>query len=65
MTERPTRTAGDIFDAKARRRRDLALLPHEEKVRIVVRLQRMANAMLTASGGTPPRPAWHLPSHDD
>jgi len=36
------RTARAIFRAKADRRRELARLPFEEKIRIVVRLQKIA-----------------------
>jgi hypothetical protein len=37
-----SRTARLIFKAKAERRRELARLPFEEKIRIVVRLQAIA-----------------------
>jgi len=39
------RVAKAIFKTKAERRQKLALLPFEEKIRIVVRLQRMAAAI--------------------
>jgi hypothetical protein len=39
MNDRAART---IFRAKAVRRQELARLPFEEKIRIVVRLQRIA-----------------------
>jgi hypothetical protein len=34
-----------IIEAKARRRKDLAKLPFEEKIRILVRLQEMAGGI--------------------
>lgn|GEM_PF-1442554 len=40
----------DIFKDKARRRKSLAALPIEEKVRIVVELQRIAEPILKARG---------------
>jgi len=39
------RIAKAIFKAKAERRQKLARLPFEEKIRIVVRLQRIAAAI--------------------
>jgi hypothetical protein len=39
MNDRAART---IFSAKEARRRELARLPFEEKIRIVVRLQKIA-----------------------
>jgi hypothetical protein len=39
------RIAGAIFRAKDKRRRALARLPFEEKIRIVVRLQGIAAAI--------------------
>jgi len=39
------RKAKAIFRAKARRRRELARLPFEEKIRIVVRLQSISAAI--------------------
>jgi len=39
------RAARAIFKAKAERRRKLARLPFEEKIRIVVRLQEIAAAI--------------------
>jgi hypothetical protein len=38
-------TAQAIFKAKAERRRKLARLPFEEKIRIIVRLQKIAAAI--------------------
>jgi hypothetical protein len=40
----------NIFEAKAARRRTLARLPIEEKVKILVQLQRMAAPLLRARG---------------
>jgi hypothetical protein len=42
MYERAVRA---VFRAKAERRRQLARLPFEEKIRIVVRLQRISAAI--------------------
>jgi hypothetical protein len=39
------RAARAVFRAKAARRRTLARLPFEEKIRIVVRLQRISAAI--------------------
>jgi hypothetical protein len=39
------RAARTVFRAKAERRRTLARLPFEEKIRIVVRLQKIAAAI--------------------
>ncbi|MCX7013443.1 MAG: hypothetical protein NTW86_12960 [Candidatus Sumerlaeota bacterium] len=39
-----------ILEAKEARRRDLAALPIEEKIRILVRLQRMAAPIERAKG---------------
>jgi hypothetical protein len=39
------RAAQAIFKAKEERRRKLAKLPFEEKIRIIVRLQRIAAAI--------------------
>lgn len=39
-----------IFAAKERRRRDLARLPFQEKVRAVIQLQEMAATILRARG---------------
>jgi hypothetical protein len=40
-----SRAVREIFKAKAERRRELARLPFEEKIRIVVRLQAIAAAI--------------------
>ena len=39
-----------LFRAKEERRRELARLPIEEKIRIIVELQKMANGILAATG---------------
>ncbi|MDZ4859459.1 MAG: hypothetical protein SGI88_10810 [Candidatus Hydrogenedentes bacterium] len=39
-----------LFEAKEKRRRELAALPYHEKVRIVVELQKMAAPILRARG---------------
>ena len=43
---------------KDRRRRDLAALPYAEKVRILLRLQRMADDIRKTRGAAPR--AWNL-----
>lgn len=50
-----------LFAAKHERRRLLASLPFEDKVRIVVELQRMAEGLRGANDGGPSR-VWTL--HD-
>ncbi|WP_053958384.1 hypothetical protein [Sulfobacillus thermosulfidooxidans] len=47
-----------VIVAKDRRRQALAALPYEEKLRILLRLQRMADA-IRQTRGLPPR-AWPL-----
>jgi hypothetical protein len=49
-----------LFRAKEERRRHLAQLPFEEKVRILVELQKMAYETRTAAGLPCPKP-WDLP----
>lgn len=46
-----------IFEAKRQRRRELARLPIEQKLGIVLDLQRMANEVRRAVG-RPTRPEW-------
>ena len=43
-----------LFAAKRNRRRQLAALPFEEKIRLVVELQRIAAEVARASGRTTP-----------
>jgi len=50
------RAVKKIFWAKAERRRELAQLPFEEKIRIVVRLQKIAAAIRKSSK----RKIWRL-----
>jgi hypothetical protein len=45
MAEEPRKIAERVFRAKAKRRRELARLPFEEKIEIVMKLQRMANGI--------------------
>jgi len=64
MTEQRTplaEAADRAFAAKSARRRELARLPIEEKVRIVALLQRQANEIRRASG-RPLMPEWPIPS---
>ncbi len=49
-----------MFRAKAERRRQLAELPFDEKVEIVVKLQQIAYE-LTAASGRPARKPWAVP----
>ncbi|HUW62698.1 MAG TPA: hypothetical protein VMZ06_16950 [Candidatus Bathyarchaeia archaeon] len=46
--------------AKRKRRRELARLPFEEKIKIVVQLQRITTEIRT-SMGLPARKPWDLP----
>jgi hypothetical protein len=62
MTERDTRIRQLVqtaLAAKAERRRELARLPIEDKVRIVVELQRLA-AEARRAMGRPAREPWVL-----
>jgi hypothetical protein len=64
MTERATpvaEAANRIFAARSERRRELARLPIEEKVRIVALLQRQENEVRRAAG-RPLKPEWPIPS---
>jgi len=51
-----------IVEAKEARRRQLAALPIEEKIRIVVRLQQLAAPIERAKGRTVR--VWELPSKE-
>jgi hypothetical protein len=42
-----------ILDAKERRRKELAALPYTEKLKILLKLQRMADAGRAARGLSP------------
>jgi len=48
-----------ILEAKSRRRLRLARLPSEEKIAILVRLQRLGNEIRRATG-RPTLPEWTL-----
>ncbi len=50
-----------LRESKERRRRALASLSFEDKVRIVVALQRMADEVRAGAGRPGPRRAWRLP----
>jgi len=53
------KAAEELFRAKQRRRRELAKLPFERKIRILVDLQKMASDLRPAKGGNQPRP-WDI-----
>ncbi|MBI1864440.1 MAG: hypothetical protein HYR98_01675 [Nitrospirae bacterium] len=46
----------EVFRAKGRRRQDLARLPFEAKIRILVELQKMASSVRAAAGAARRRP---------
>ncbi len=48
------------LEARAAARRERARLPMEEKVRIIIRMQKIARAMALATGRPPPR-VWDVP----
>jgi len=48
--KRNKKTIKDLFRAKKERRKNLAKLPIEEKVKILVRLQKLAAPLLLAQG---------------
>jgi len=48
-----------LFRAKQRRRRELAKLPLERKIRILVNLQKMANEIRATVGGIKRR-SWDI-----
>ncbi len=48
-----------VLQAKAERRKQLAQLPPEEKLRILVQMQKWARAVHIATG-RPPTPVWNL-----
>ena len=52
-----------LFDAKARRRKELAALPWPEKVRILVRMQRMIYPLVRDRD--PRACVWKIPEGDD
>jgi hypothetical protein len=49
-----------LFRAKQRRRRELARLPIEEKIRMLVEMQKVANDIRAATG-RPNRRVWRIP----
>jgi hypothetical protein len=53
-------TVARLLDQKARRRRELARLPIEEKVRLVALMPRQENEVRRASGRSE-KPVWPLP----
>ena len=48
-----------LFRAKARRRRQLAALPIEEKIRILIEMQRLSNDIRRKTGRKP-LPEWEI-----
>jgi hypothetical protein len=50
-----------LFRAKSRRRQRLAALPIEEKVRILIQMQRLSNDIRRKTGRKP-LPEWELES---
>lgn len=48
-----------VLSAKAERRKQLASLPPEEKLKIIVEMQKWARAIHIATG-RPPTPVWNL-----
>lgn len=48
--EKPKEQLKRIFEAKEKRRRDLASLPIEEKIKILVQLQKIASPILAIRG---------------
>ena len=58
-TDHLAETADRIFAAKLARRRELARLPIEEKLRLVALLQRQENEVRRAAG-RPQKPEWPL-----
>lgn len=53
--------ARQLWQQKRQRRRQLAALPIEEKIRLLIRLQRLANEV-RQQVGRPVRPEWNLPT---
>ncbi len=48
-----------VLEFKERRRKELAQLPPEEKLRLIVEMQKWARAAHLATG-RPPTPVWNL-----
>jgi hypothetical protein len=59
MSERLRVTNHDIYKAKAERRKALAKMPFEQKIRALMRIQRLNLSMKKASGRHAPRP-WDM-----
>ncbi|MBZ5637547.1 MAG: hypothetical protein LAO51_02195 [Acidobacteriia bacterium] len=59
MLERPAEIAKAVFAAKRRRREQVRCLSIEEKLQILVRLQRMASEIVASCGRESRRP-WEL-----
>ena len=51
----------EIYRAKERERRRLAQLPFHEKIRILIVIQRRADAIIRSRGGKG-RMVWNIPS---
>ena len=51
-------TLEEIYEAKARRRKELAALPIGERVAIIERLHQFAVQMLEVKRKTAPQPRW-------
>lgn len=56
--------AQGVFAAKTRRRAALASLSFEEKVRLLIQLQRLASAVVAASGRVARSP-WQIDSSEN
>lgn len=54
-----SKTVAPLFRAKERRRKRLARLPIEEKIRIIVELQKIENEIRRATG-RPTKREWDL-----
>lgn len=50
----------EIFQAKEEFRKERAKLPIEEKIKILVRLQEIANEAAKTTGRREPRPIWPI-----
>ena len=59
MPDRPEEVARAIFASKRRRREQICRIPFEEKVLILVRLQRMASEIVAITGRRSRRP-WQI-----
>lgn len=50
----------EIFQAKEEFRKERAKLPIEEKIKILIHLQEIANEAAKATGRREPRPIWPI-----